>query len=197
MGVVPFLPPRRGASSRYGLGVKDSLRSPAPRRRTPRARHRAQSDMKDFLGSSRFKDLWCAQRIRPARIPRIPEKPLVREGLRDVPGLPRRRVQGVLPLRQRDERAPEASIAQECRGATTADQVHQLQHREQRRRSAPHPSDAQVPGDNTPHHVTATWTLTGVNQSAGSSSVAACVGPADVTVTQTKIFNNSGSTLSF
>ena len=56
---------------------------------------------------------------------------------------------------------------------------------------------AQVPGDNIPHHVTATWTLTGVNQSAGSSSVAACVGPADVTVTQTKIFHNSGSTLSF
>jgi len=56
---------------------------------------------------------------------------------------------------------------------------------------------AQVPGDNIPHHVTATWTLTGVNQSAGSSNVAACVGPADVTVTQTKIFKNSGSSLSF
>ncbi len=56
---------------------------------------------------------------------------------------------------------------------------------------------AQVPGDNTPHHVKATWTLTGVNQTNGSSSVAACVGPADVTVTQTKIFNNSGSSLSF
>jgi len=27
--------------------------------------------------------------------------------------------------------------------------------------------------------------------------VAACVGPADVTVTQTKIFSNSGSSLSF
>ena len=56
---------------------------------------------------------------------------------------------------------------------------------------------AQVPGDNTPHHVKATWKLTGVNQTTGSSSVAACVGPADVTVTQTKIFNNSGSALSF
>src|SRR5215813_202990 len=56
---------------------------------------------------------------------------------------------------------------------------------------------AQVPGDNKPHHVKATWKLTGVNQTTGSSSVAACVGPADVTVTQTKIFNNSGSSLSF
>ena len=56
---------------------------------------------------------------------------------------------------------------------------------------------AQVPGDNTPHHVRATWKLTGVNQSTGSSNVAACVGPADVTVTQTKIFNNSGSALAF
>jgi hypothetical protein len=56
---------------------------------------------------------------------------------------------------------------------------------------------AQVPGDNKPHHVTATWTLTGVSQTPGSSNVAACVGPADVTVTQTKIFGNSGSTLSF
>src|SRR5216117_386830 len=56
---------------------------------------------------------------------------------------------------------------------------------------------AQVPGDNKPHHVKATWKLTGVNQTIGSSNVAACVGPADVTVTQTKIFNNSGSSLSF
>lgn len=56
---------------------------------------------------------------------------------------------------------------------------------------------AQVPGDNLPHHVTANWTLTGVNQTSGSSSVAACVGPGDVTVTQVKIFNNSGSTLPF
>jgi len=56
---------------------------------------------------------------------------------------------------------------------------------------------AHVPGDNTPHHVTAEWTLTGVNQSTGSSSVAACVGPGDVTVTQVKIFNNSGSSLTF
>ena len=56
---------------------------------------------------------------------------------------------------------------------------------------------AQVPGDNAPHHVKATWKLTGVNQLTGSSNVAACVGPADVTVTQTKIFNNSGSSLAF
>ena len=56
---------------------------------------------------------------------------------------------------------------------------------------------AQVPGDNTPHHVTAEWSLIGVNQTPGASSVAACVGPGDVTVTQTKIFNNSGSNLAF
>lgn len=56
---------------------------------------------------------------------------------------------------------------------------------------------AQVPGDNKPHHVKATWKLTGVNQTTGSSSVAACVGPADVTVTQTKIFSSSGSSLTF
>jgi len=56
---------------------------------------------------------------------------------------------------------------------------------------------AQVPGDNKPHHVTAEWTLTGVSQTSGSSSVAACVGPGDVTVTQVKIFNNSGSSLTF
>ena len=34
---------------------------------------------------------------------------------------------------------------------------------------------AQVPGDNKPHHVRATWKLTGVNQGLGSSNVAACV----------------------
>jgi len=56
---------------------------------------------------------------------------------------------------------------------------------------------AQVPGDSKPHHIKATWTLTGVDQSVGLSKVAACVGPADVTVTQTKIFGNSGSSLSF
>src|SRR3989442_1691274 len=38
---------------------------------------------------------------------------------------------------------------------------------------------AQVPGDNRPHHVKATWKLTGVNQTIGSSNVPACVGPAD------------------
>lgn len=54
---------------------------------------------------------------------------------------------------------------------------------------------AQAPGGS--HHVTAEWTLFGINQTSGQSSVAACVGPGDVTVTQTKIFNNSGSTLTF
>ncbi|MBZ5565804.1 MAG: hypothetical protein LAP13_25720, partial [Acidobacteriia bacterium] len=48
-----------------------------------------------------------------------------------------------------------------------------------------------VPGG--PHTIAATWSLTGVNQTSGQSSVAACVGPGTVTVTQTKLFNNSGS----
>jgi hypothetical protein len=54
---------------------------------------------------------------------------------------------------------------------------------------------AQVPGDSQPHHVTAEWSIVDVQNSTGS--VGACVGPSDVTVTQTKIFNNSGSTLTF
>jgi len=54
---------------------------------------------------------------------------------------------------------------------------------------------AQVPGDSLPHHVTAEWSIVDVQNSTGS--VGACVGPSDVTVTQAKIFNNSGSTLQF
>jgi hypothetical protein len=52
---------------------------------------------------------------------------------------------------------------------------------------------AQVP--NGQHTVTATWNIVDV-QAVNNASVGACVGPGTLTVTQTKIFNNSG-TLSF
>ena len=48
----------------------------------------------------------------------------------------------------------------------------------------------QVPGGQ--HTVKAVWKLTGVNTS-GNANVAACTGPGTLTVTQTKIFNNSGA----
>jgi hypothetical protein len=48
----------------------------------------------------------------------------------------------------------------------------------------------QVPGGQ--HTIKAVWKLTGVNTS-GNASVAACTGPGTLTVTQTKIFNNSGA----
>ncbi len=52
---------------------------------------------------------------------------------------------------------------------------------------------AQVPnGTNT---VNVSWNIIDIN-AIGNASVAACVGPSDLTITQTKIFNNSGS-LSF
>ncbi|HEV2495401.1 MAG TPA: hypothetical protein VG204_20270 [Terriglobia bacterium] len=54
---------------------------------------------------------------------------------------------------------------------------------------------AQVP--NGQHKVHASWQVFGVNQTNGSSSVAACFGPGTLTVTQTKIFKNSESTLTF
>jgi hypothetical protein len=47
-----------------------------------------------------------------------------------------------------------------------------------------------VPGGQ--HTIKAVWKLTGVNTS-GNASVAACTGPGTLTVTQTKIFNNSGA----
>jgi hypothetical protein len=49
-----------------------------------------------------------------------------------------------------------------------------------------------VPGGQ--HTVKAVWKLTGVNTS-GNASVAACTGPGTLTVTQTKVFNNSGGIL--
>ena len=53
---------------------------------------------------------------------------------------------------------------------------------------------AQVPGGQ--HTVKATWSV--VNASASSNaSIGACLGPGNVTVTQYKVFQNSGAILSF
>ncbi len=51
---------------------------------------------------------------------------------------------------------------------------------------------AQVP--NGQHEVTAAWSIVNAN-TVGDSHVGACLGPGNVTVTQTKVFNNSGSVL--
>lgn len=48
----------------------------------------------------------------------------------------------------------------------------------------------EVPGGN--YNVNAAWSLIGVN-TTGKSNVAACAGPGTLTVTQTKVYNNSGS----
>lgn len=51
---------------------------------------------------------------------------------------------------------------------------------------------AQVPGGQ--HNVTATWSISNVKE-YGDGHVGACVGPGNVTVTQTKVFKNSGDIL--
>ena len=48
-----------------------------------------------------------------------------------------------------------------------------------------------VPGGN--YDVNATWSLIGVASSNKNATVAACAGPGTLTVTQTKVFNNSGT----
>jgi hypothetical protein len=53
---------------------------------------------------------------------------------------------------------------------------------------------AQVPGGQ--HTVTATWSVVNVNATS-NASVGACLGPGNVTVTQYKVFQNSGAVLSF
>lgn len=53
---------------------------------------------------------------------------------------------------------------------------------------------AQVP--NGSHTVTASWSIVNANTS-GNSTVGACLGPGNVTVTQYKVFQNSGAILSF
>jgi hypothetical protein len=55
---------------------------------------------------------------------------------------------------------------------------------------------AQVPGGQ--HTVTATWSVVNANTSSSSNaSIGACLGPGNVTVTQYKVFQNSGAILSF
>ncbi len=48
----------------------------------------------------------------------------------------------------------------------------------------------QVPGGT--HTITAEWSVVNAATSNGNGSVAACMGPGNITVTQTKVFNNSG-----
>ena len=57
-----------------------------------------------------------------------------------------------------------------------------------------HSFDFVVPVDNKkPHVVEASWKVIGAAGSNGNASVSSCVGPGILTVTQTKVFNNSGS----
>jgi len=56
------------------------------------------------------------------------------------------------------------------------------------------PAGKTLPGK--AHTVTATWSVIG-SGIVGDSTVASCVGPGIVTVTQTKVFNNSGDLLTF
>ncbi len=60
-----------------------------------------------------------------------------------------------------------------------------------------HSFDFVVPVDKLKAHtVTAEWSVIGAGAN-GDANVASCVGPGIVTVTQTKVFNNSGSLLLF
>lgn len=60
-----------------------------------------------------------------------------------------------------------------------------------------HSFDFVVPvGQGKPHTVTAEWSVIGAGTS-GNAAVDACVGPGILTVTQTKVFNNSGALLTF
>jgi hypothetical protein len=60
-----------------------------------------------------------------------------------------------------------------------------------------HSFDFVIPVDNKkPHVITANWKVIGAGPSGGNASVLSCVGPGILTVTQGKVFNNSGS-LSF
>jgi hypothetical protein len=61
-----------------------------------------------------------------------------------------------------------------------------------------HSFDFVVPVDNKKaHEVKATWSVIGAGASNSNSSVASCVGPGILTVTQEKVFNNSGALLTF
>ncbi len=60
-----------------------------------------------------------------------------------------------------------------------------------------HSFDFVIPVDNKkPHKVTAEWKVIGAG-TKGDASTAYCVGPGMVTVTQMKVFNNSGALLTF
>jgi hypothetical protein len=60
-----------------------------------------------------------------------------------------------------------------------------------------HSFDFVVPvGKGKPHTVTATWSVIGAG-TKGDASTAYCVGPGILTVTQMKVFNNSGALLEF
>ena len=60
-----------------------------------------------------------------------------------------------------------------------------------------HSFDFVVPvGKGKPHRVQATWSVIGTGATSGAH-VASCVGPGILTVTQYKVFNNSGALLSF
>lgn len=61
-----------------------------------------------------------------------------------------------------------------------------------------HSFDFVIPVDNKkPHTVSAEWSVIGAGPSSKNASVASCVGPGILTVTQTKVFNNSGALLTF
>jgi len=50
---------------------------------------------------------------------------------------------------------------------------------------------AQVP--NGTHDVSASWSIVNANTSSSGGTVGACLGPGNVTITQTKVFKNSGA----
>jgi hypothetical protein len=54
---------------------------------------------------------------------------------------------------------------------------------------------AQIPGGQ--HIVTATWSVVNANTSSSNASIGACLGPGNVSVTQYKVFQNSGAILPF
>lgn len=60
-----------------------------------------------------------------------------------------------------------------------------------------HNYDFVVPVGQGKHVVQATWSVIGAGASNGNASVASCVGPGILTVTQEKVFNNSGALLTF
>ncbi len=60
-----------------------------------------------------------------------------------------------------------------------------------------HNFDFVVPVGQGKHTVQATWSVIGSGASNGNASVASCVGPGILTVTQEKVFNNSGALLTF